>query len=94
MRSGAGVVVAGVMVAQLIGCGSKSTCDKAVAKMIQCKIVVGNLLPGKGPEVFLDDAHGRLKGACDAAVDSSEDDKRRMECAAKASTCEQLLACQ
>jgi hypothetical protein len=81
-------------VALLAGCQSKSTCDKAVAKMIECKIVVGGLLPNTGPQAFLDDAHGRLKGACDVAVESNEADKRRMECAAKATTCDELLACQ
>ncbi len=91
----AGVVVGVVVfVATLTGCKSKSTCENAVAKMIECKIVVGNLLPKSGPEAFLDDAHGRLTGACDVAVEGNEADKRRMECAAKASTCDELLACQ
>ncbi len=80
----------GILVA---GC-SKSTCGKAVDKMLECKIVVGDLLPGKGSEVFLDDAKGRLTGACDVAVDNDGEDKRRMECAASASTCEALVACQ
>jgi len=82
-----------VLVWLLAGC-SKSTCEKAVDQMIKCKLVVGDLLPGKGPEVFLDDAHGRLKGACDVAVESDGPDKKRMECAAKASSCDELMACQ
>ena len=45
-------------------------------------------------EAFLDDAKGRLTGACDIAVESGGEDQRRMECAAKAESCEALLACQ
>ena len=73
---------------------SKSTCEKAVNRMIECKMIVGNLLPkASGNQILLDDAHGRLSGACDVAVENNEADRRRMECAARASSCDELMRC-
>jgi len=76
----------------LAGC-SKSTCDKAVARMIECKMIVGNLLPKQSGEVYLEQANGRLKGACDVAVEANEADRKKMECAAEASSCDELARC-
>jgi len=78
----------------LSACGSKSTCEKAVNRMIECKMIVGHLLPkASGDQIFLDDAHGRLSGACDVAVENNEGDRKRMECAARASSCDELMRC-
>ncbi len=75
----------------IVGC-KKDTCAKAADRMVECKLIVGHLIPNAGEQVFLDNANGTLRGACDAAI-SEEPMKSAMECAAAADSCAELAAC-
>jgi hypothetical protein len=74
------------------GC-DKGTCAKAAKRMVECKVVVGGLIPHQKGPITIDNPHGVLRGACDAAC-SDPAVKKQMECVAEASSCEDLELCQ
>lgn len=83
-----------VLLCLLAGC--KTTCDKAVDRMMKCKLVVPNLLGHTPPVVFDDEMRRALDTMCDVADSpraEAVDDKAAMECAAAASSCKELMAC-
>ena len=88
------VVLLVVVFLTLAAC-KKSTCESAVNRMVECKLVVGGLMSiGEGGRI-VDNANGMLRGACDAAMDSGDESKRKvMECAAAASSCDELAKCE
>jgi len=88
-----------LLVLALVGCGKKSTCEKAVAKMMDCKTVVGGLLPRSPDQMWVTkQEEGQFKntllGACDAATENEETQKKRMECVAKTDDCSALAKCE
>jgi hypothetical protein len=88
-----------MLVLALVACSKKSTCEKAVAKMMECKQVVGGLLPRSADQMWVTKTEeGQFKntliGACDAAVENEETQKKRMQCVAKTDDCSALAKCE
>ena len=90
-------VILVMLLAASAGCGKKSTCEKAVDRMMECKTIVGGLLP-RPPAWVTKTEEGQLKGtlrgACDAAVESDAAQEKRMKCVAEADNCDALAACE